>query len=313
MSSLEIKFRKTKLDSEKMKRILITGATGNVGTEVIYYLKERDNESEIIAAVRNIDSAKKSFPNFPNLLLKRFDFEDENSFNTAFKNIDVLFLLRPPHISQVDKFFKPLLASAKENGIEKVIFLSVQGVEKSKVIPHHKIEQLIIQMGFNYIFVRPSYFMQNLTTTLLPEILKNKTITLPAGKAKFNWIDIKNIGEVAAILIKSFEKYQNKAYEITGTENKSFKEVTELMSKIAGIKFSFKPINPISFYFKKRKEGVLKGFAVVMTILHFLPRLQKEPRISDDFSVITGKKTTTLKEFIEREKEKITKHKLQQT
>ena len=285
-----------------MKRILITGATGNVGTEVIHYLREHCKESEIIAAVRNIDSAKKAFPNLP---LARFDFEDERSFNPAFKNIDVLFLLRPPHISQVDKYFKPLLASAKENGIEKVIFLSVQGVEKSKVIPHHKIEQLIKQMGFNYIFVRPSYFMQNLTTTLLPEILKNKTITLPAGKAKFNWIDIKNIGEATAILIKSFEKYQNKAYEITGTENKSFKEVTDLMSEITGIKFSFKPINPISFYFKKKKEGMLNGFALVMTILHFLPRLQKDPEISNDFNVITRKKTSTLKEFIEREIEKI--------
>lgn len=289
---------------KKMKRILITGATGNVGTEVLHYLKKLDNESEIIAAVRNIDSAKKLFPNFPNLLLTQFDFEDVGSFNIAFKNIDILFLLRPPHISQVERYFQPLLASAKENGIEKVIFLSVQGVEKSKVIPHHKIEQLIIQMGFNYIFVRPSYFMQNLTTTLLPEILKHQTITLPAGKAKFNWIDIKNIGEATAILIKLFEKYQNKAYEITGAENKSFKEVTELMSTIAGIKFSFKSINPISFYFKKRKEGVLKGFALVMTLLHFLPRLQKEPKISDDFSMITGNKTSTLKEFIEREIEK---------
>jgi hypothetical protein len=43
-----------------------------------------------------------------------------------------------------------------------------------------------------------------------------------------------------------------------------------------------------------------------MTILHFLPRLQKEPEISDNYFKLTGKKTTTLKEFINREKEKIT-------
>ncbi len=294
-----------------MKRILISGATGNIGEEVIYYLSETCNESEIIAAVRNIENAKKILPNHGNLSFTGFDFEDESSFNTAFKNIDVLFLLRPPHISQVDKYFKPLLVAAKKNGITKVIFLSVQGVEKSKVIPHHKIEHLIVQMGFKYIFVRPSYFMQNLTTTLLPEILKNQSITLPAGQAKFNWIDVKNIGEVTAILIKSFDKYQNRAYEITGTENRSFQEVTDLMSQITGVNISFKNINPLSFFFKKKKEGASNGFALVITILHFLPRLQKEPRISDDFSVITGKKTNKLKEFIEREKEKITKHKLQ--
>jgi uncharacterized protein YbjT (DUF2867 family) len=289
-----------------MRRILITGATGNIGTEVVHYLYELENESEIIVAVRNIESAKTKFPNFPKLIFRTFDFENQNSFSGAFKDIDLLFLLRPPHISEVDKYFQPLLESAKKNGIEKVVFLSVQGAEKSKVIPHNKIERLIKSNDFKYIFVRPSYFMQNLTTTLLREILENQTITLPSGQAKFNWIDVKNIGEVSAVLIKSFDKHQNSAYEITGTENKNFQEVTDLMTEITGTNFKFKSINPISFYFKKKKSGVKNGFAIVMTILHFLPRLQKEPNISDNYFKLTGKRTTTLKEFINREKGKIT-------
>lgn len=289
-----------------MKRILITGATGNIGTEVVRYLYELDHEFEIIVAVRNIESSKKKFPSFPKLSFRTFDFEEQNSFNNAFKDIDIIFLLRPPQISEVDKYFKPLLESAKKNGIEKIVFLSVQGVEKSKVIPHNKIERLIKSNDFKYIFVRPSYFMQNLTTMLLSEIVENQTITLPSGHAKFNWIDVKNIGEVAAILIKSFEKYQNSAFEITGTENKNFQEVTEIMTEIIGTKFRFISINPIGFYFKKRKRGVKSGFAVVMTILHFLPRFQKEPEFSDNYFKLTGKKTTTLKDFIEREKEKLT-------
>lgn len=289
-----------------MKRILITGATGNIGTEVVHYLFELEKESEIILAVRNIESAKSKFPNYTKLAFRTFDFKEQNTFDSAFKDIDIIFLLRPPHISEVDKYFQPLLQSAQENGIEKVVFLSVQGAEKSKVIPHNKIERLIKSNNFKYIFVRPSYFMQNLTTTLLPEILENQTITLPSGQAKFNWIDVKNIGEVSAVLIKSFEKYQNKVFEITGTENKNFQEVTEIMTEITGIKFRFKSINPISFYFKKKKSGLKSGFAVVMTILHFLPRLQKEPEISDNYYKLTGKKTTSLNEFIKREKGRIT-------
>jgi len=289
-----------------MKRILITGATGNIGTEVVHYLCELDRESEIIVAARNIASAKNKFPAFPKLAFRKFDFEKQDSFDPAFKDIDILFLLRPPHISEVDKYFQPLLQSAMKNGIEKVVFLSVQGAEKSKVIPHNKIERLIQSNGFKYIFVRPSYFMQNLTTTLLPEIQNSQSITLPSGQAKFNWIDVKNIGEATAVLIKSFEKYQNKAYEITGMENKNFQKVAEIISEITRTKFSFKSINPIRFYFKKRKSGVQNGFAIVMTILHFLPRLQKEPEISDNYNKLTGKKTTTLREFINREKDRIT-------
>lgn len=289
-----------------MKRILVTGAVGNIGLEVVHYLSELNSDSEILAAVRNIDKAKKTFKNYLNLHYRILDFENESTFSEAFDKIDILFLLRPPHISDVEEVFRPLLNSAKEYGVNKVVFLSVQGAEKSKVIPHNKIERLIQELGFNFIFVRPSYFMQNLTTTLLPEILTRRSITLPSKKAKFNWIDVKNIGEATAILISKFEKYQNQALEITGTENKNFGDVADLITDITGDRIRFNSINPIRFYIQKKKEGLNGGFAMVMTILHFLPRLQAEPKISDNYQKLTGKVPTTLQEFIEREKEKIT-------
>jgi uncharacterized protein YbjT (DUF2867 family) len=289
-----------------MKRILLTGATGNIGREVIHALCALDQASEIIAAVRNIDRAKNELPYHQNLSYRQFDFGEAKSFANAFNEVDILFLLRPPPISQVEEIFRPLLLSAKEKGITKVVFLSVQGAEKSTVIPHNKIEKLIKSLGFKYIFVRPSYFMQNLTTTLLPEILKTQTITLPSGQAKFNWVDVKNIGEATAVLINSFEEYHNNAYTITGAENKNFQEVTDLMSKVTGVDITFKSKNPLSFYLRKRNEGMKSGFALVMTMLHFLPRLQGAPEITDDFYKLTGKRPTSLAEFLEREKEEIT-------
>ncbi len=287
-----------------MKRILVTGATGNIGQEVVHFLCELDAISEIIAAVRDVPSAKQKLPEYQNLSFRTFDIEQATTFDSAFKEVDILFLLRPPHISEVDKFFRPFLKSAQKNGIQNVVFLSVQGAAKSKLIPHNKIERLIKEFGFNFIFVRPSYFMQNLTTTLLPEILKSKTITLPSGAAKFNWVDVQNVGEASAKLILTFKEHQNKAYDITGTERLNFSEVARVMSEIIGTEIRFKPINPISFYVKKTREGLESGFAVVMTILHFLPRLQKEPDVSPNYKMLTGKAPTTISEFIKREKEK---------
>ncbi|WP_026777579.1 NmrA family NAD(P)-binding protein [Polaribacter sp. Hel_I_88] len=291
-----------------MNKILITGATGNIGTEVVNFLNTLTNKAEIIVAVRNIASAKNNFRNQPNLGYRTFNFKDPQTYTSAFKDIEILFLLRPPQIAEVNRYFKPLLESAKKNGIEKIVFLSVQGAEKSNIIPHNKIERLIKLIGFQYIFVRPSYFMQNLTTTLLAEILEDKTITLPAKQAKFNWIDVKNIAEVIAILLQSFHKYENNIFEITGSENKNFDEVTKIMTTVTGTKFQFKSINPIRFYFKKRKSGMESSFAFVITLLHFLPRLEKEPEITNNYFKITGKTTTTLKEFIKREKSTLLGH-----
>jgi uncharacterized protein YbjT (DUF2867 family) len=286
-----------------MRKVLITGATGNIGREVVQSIFALNVEVKPIAAVRNVERAKESFQKYPSLSYRTFDFENPQTFEPAFKEIDILFVLRPPHISQVDKIFRPLLDSAKNAGIENIIFLSVQGAEKSKLIPHNTIERLITEFGFRYIFVRPSYFMQNLTTALRTEIVDHQRIVLPSKNAMFNWIDAKDIGMATAYLIKDFGSYKNKAFEITGSENLNFSQIADELSRITSRKIKYKSINPIRFYFKKRKEGINHGFALVMTLLHFLPRVQDDPEITNDFETITGEKPTTLREFIVREKD----------
>ncbi len=285
-----------------MSNILITGATGNIGFEVIKFLTKIDFSNKIIAGVRNIEKAKSIFKNYPNLNFSHFDFEDADTFDSALNGIDKIFLLRPPHISDIDKYFKPLISKIREKNINEIVFLSVQGAEKSKVIPHNKIERLIIEYGLDYIFIRPSYFMQNLTTTLIDDIRTKREIILPAGLAKFNWIDIENIGEVGAILLDKFSDYKNQSYEITGLENENFEIVTKLINEAIENPIQYRNVNPFRFYKIKKQEGMAMGMIIVMILLHFLPRFQKEPSISDFYERLTRKKPIDLKTFIEREK-----------
>ncbi|MEI6683526.1 MAG: NmrA family NAD(P)-binding protein [Bacteroidota bacterium] len=286
-----------------MKHILITGATGNLGFEVIRFLYQIDTNNRIIAGVRNIDKAKQVFKDFSQLDYAYFDFENPDSFDKSLEDIDIVFLLRPPHIADIETYFRPLIRKIKEKGINQILFLSVQGAEISKVIPHNKIEKLILEFNIDYIFLRPSYFMQNLTTTLLEDIQQKRKIILPAGKAKFNWIDVVNIGETAAMLLDQFDNYKNQIIELTGYENLSFYDVANLINYSVKDKIEFDNANPFRFYRIKRKEGIVKGMIIVMIVLHLLPRFQKEPKISDFFEKLTGKKPTTLKYFIEREHE----------
>ena len=281
-----------------MNNVFITGATGNTGFETIRYLTEFDGK--ITAGVRNKEKAKKQLSEFEKINYCHFDLEDSSTFENIPEDTDVVFLLRPPHISDVEKYFPPLFDKLKKKSINKIVFLSVQGVEKSKVIPHNKIERLIFEKGFEYIFLRPSYFMQNLTTTLYQDIKKRNEIVLPAGDAVFNWIDVKNIAEVGAVCLVNFEKYKNEAKVITGYENKSFREVTDQINKITGVNIEYKAVNPVKFYMIKCRQSLKPGMIIVMIMLHFLPRFQKEPEISGEYEKITGKEPTRLSEFIER-------------
>jgi len=109
-----------------MDKILITGATGNVGLEVINYLVELKSSCRIFAGVRDVERARKIFSDNNRIEFLEFDFENPRTFGNALKNIDRVFLLRPPHISNVEKFFRPLIESLKENKVKQVVFLSVQ-------------------------------------------------------------------------------------------------------------------------------------------------------------------------------------------
>ena len=296
-------------NNHKMKKtgLLITGATGNIGTSVIKHIFETNPDANVLAGVRNIEKAKSGYKDYPDLQFAHFDFEDPGTFEPALEKAEMVFLLRPPHIADVKKYFPPLFKKMKELGVNKVVFLSVQGADKSSVIPHNKIEKMIIGYGFDHVFLRPGYFMQNLTTTLHKDIIEKHQIILPAGNAKFNWIDVEDIGLAAALIMKDFYRYANQAFDITGSENKTFSEVTAEISKITGKRITFRNVSPFKFIAIKRKEGLKTGYIMVMIMLHFLPRFQKEPEISSFIHKLLGRKPYTLGGFIEREKEMFTR------
>jgi uncharacterized protein YbjT (DUF2867 family) len=290
-----------------MKNILITGATGNIGVEVIRFLYSIDTKNKIVAGVRNINSAQTIFKSYSQLCYVDFDFENPDTFDNALENIDTVFLLRPPQISNIEKIFNPLISKIKEKGIQQILFLSVQGAEKSKIIPHNKIEKLITVFAIDYIFLRPSYFMQNLTTTLFGDIQEKRKIILPAGNAKFNWIDVENIGETAALLIEQFDAYKNMVIELTGYENLDFYTSATKISNVLKENIEFDNVSLFRFYRIKKLDGMPIGMIIVMMMLHYLPRFQDEPKISGFYEKLTGKKPTLLDAFIIREKEKFKK------
>lgn len=284
-----------------MVKVLVTGATGNVGREVIANLLTVD-EVEVIAGVRYISLARKVFSKQNRLNYVFFDFTDPETYDIALEGIDRVFLLRPPHLTDIDTCFRPFLESMAAHEVKEIVFLSVMGAEKSRLIPHARIERLISETGFDSIMLRPSYFMQNLTTVLLGDIKTRKEIFLPAGRAKFNWIDVRNVGEAAAFCLRNFEQYRNQTFTITGTDTCSFYQVAELLQSTLGWEISYRSANPISFYRVKKKEGLKKAYILIMLILHLIPRFSKPPARTSDYAVIMNKDPYSLQEFMEHER-----------
>ena len=146
--------------------------------------------------------------------------------------------------------------------------------------------------------------MQNLTADLLPEIQQKQRISLPSADAKFNWVDADNVGEVTAVLLHRFDEYKNQAFEITGNELLNFDAVTNKINAVLNTHINYRSVNPFHFFYLKLKEGKPFAKVVVMFVLHFLPRFEKAPAITNNYQMLSGKEPTTLNEFIAREASK---------
>ena len=270
-----------------MKPTLITGATGNIGTAVLRHLPAAP---ELFIAQRK----GKPMPG-----QRHFDLADPATLPKALEGMHTVFLLRPPQLADVPRYFSPFISAAISGRVQHIVFLSVQGAENVRFIPHAKIEKLIRESGIAYTFVRPSYFMDNLTTTLLEDIRDRDRIVLPAGKAPFRWVDVNDIGAGIARILEDPAPHADKAYTFTGPDLIAFPEVCRMLTATLGRPISYHSPNPVRYYFMERKRSGNGDLALVKTVLHYLPRWQKPPVHSPDLEPILGRPASGLRSFLE--------------
>ena len=70
-----------------------------------------------------------------------FDFGKPETFAPAFQGIRNVFVMRPPQISDIQKYMVPALEAAKTAGVQHMVFLSLIGIEQNTGVPHYKVEQ----------------------------------------------------------------------------------------------------------------------------------------------------------------------------
>jgi uncharacterized protein YbjT (DUF2867 family) len=178
-------------------KVLVTGATGNVGSAVVNQLQKRG--AEVRALVRKPEAAR--FPVgvevFPG------DLSDPTSVREAVKGVDKLFLL---NAVVPDELTQALIAYgiARQAGIKHVTYLSVYKVERFRDVPHFAskiaIESAIREFGVPYTILRPGYFFQN-DLTLRPLLQQMGIYPMPIGTSGISAIDSRDVAEAAAITL----------------------------------------------------------------------------------------------------------------
>jgi uncharacterized protein YbjT (DUF2867 family) len=279
-------------------KILVTGATGNVGAEVVKLLIQAGQPT--VAAVRNIEKARQLLGNEIEYTL--FDFKQPQTYQSAFKGIKKLFLVRPPDISNVKKYVTPAIQAAKQAGVEHIVFLSLLGAEKNTIVPHYKIEQALMEVGIDWTFLRASFFMENLSTTHLEEIKERNEIFIPAGKGKTSFIDV---GDIATVAVKALteEGHRRQAYPLTGSEALDYFEVARQFSEVLGRPIHYANPSAISFGWRMFRNKMPLPLIVVMIAIYTTARLDRAGTVTPDIERLLGRPPTTLRQYIQAHKE----------
>jgi uncharacterized protein YbjT (DUF2867 family) len=207
--------------------------------------------------------------------------------------------MRPPHLGDPEDLY-PFIDTMKEKGIKLVVFLSLMGVEKNPVPPHHKIEKYIEKVGIPYCHIRPGFFMQNLSGVHAKEIKENNDIFIPAGRSKCSFIDAKDIGHAIAKILSEYTQHQNTSYTITGQEALDYYQAAEILSEVLKRKIIYSKPSWIKFrQYMIHGRKLDKKMVNVMVMLYFMTRLGTASAVHDDFEKLTGSKPRTFKQFIQ--------------
>jgi uncharacterized protein YbjT (DUF2867 family) len=234
--------------------ILVTGATGRVGRQVVEQLVKRGADVRVLVR----DPAKADFP--AGVDVAKGEMLDIDALRAAFAGVSSLFLL---NAVAGDEFTQALIALniAREAGVERVVYLSVIHADRFVNVPHFAVkfgaERMIQQMGFSATILRPTYFIDN-DVTIKDVILNHGVYPMPVGGKGLAMVDTRDIAEVAAIeLIRRDQDSGEPTVEIinlVGPETLTGQALAAIWSEVLGRPIAYGGDDPSGF------EQTLAGF-----------------------------------------------------
>jgi uncharacterized protein YbjT (DUF2867 family) len=272
--------------------ILVIGALGNVGKEVVRSLLA---ESKPVRAA-DIDENRLRQTFGASVECVRFDFTDPQTYAAAFAGVQKMFLMRPPHLSNIKRDMLPAIVATRQAGVKHVVFLSLIGVENAKFVPHYKVETHLQEQNFDITFLRCSFFMQNLNTTHRKEIKERNEIFVPVGNARTSFIDVRDIGAVAARCLID-DGHAGKKYDLTGVESLDYWQAAAILSKALQRTICYRNPNPLYFFFETIRRGTPLMFALVMMGLYTSTRFGMAEPVTHEVERLIGRKPITFQQY----------------
>lgn len=288
-----------------MSKILITGATGHLGSGIINHLLEKGvKAADITALVRTEKSAEK-FKN-KGIDTRIGSYEDVSELTQAFKGIDKLMFVSSPDFDntlRINQHANVVLA-ARNAGISHIVYTGIAFAETMNIAGlqyvHLATENMIKTTDIPYTFLRNGFYLENIFGNTLAAAVKSGVLVTAADKGKYNFA-LRDDLALAAAAVLTETGHENKAYELVNSTLNTFEDYVTLLSQLTGKSIRHESLSPDEAVSRLVKEGEIEPVASFNIYGLYLPvaagQFSKE---SSALEQLIGRKPTSLEEALKQ-------------
>jgi len=274
-----------------MGKVLVTGATGKVGREVVAALAAAD--VAVRAGTRHPESAA-ALGQERGVEVVYVNVDDPAAIADAFAGVDRLFLVTPED-DEVARG-RRIVDAARRAGVARIVKLSAIGVERDESSGHRIVERYIEESDIPYTHLRPNWFMQNFSTFMAADIQARGAIFVPAGRGKTSFVDTRDIAAVALRALTA-DGHAGKAYTLTGGVALDHAAVAAILARAAGRAIAYPDPSPDEWRAAMAGAGMSPAAVDGMVDLYGMIRAGMTASVSPDVETVLGRAPIAFERF----------------
>jgi uncharacterized protein YbjT (DUF2867 family) len=274
--------------------ILVTGGTGNIGSELLRLLSQAGVPAR--ALTRNLQKAQ----TLPGITWVAGDLARPATLATAFEGAKEVFLLTH-YLEDMVELQHNAIAAARAAGAAHVVKVSAFAASDHSNAPigrwQYEVEKELQASGLAWTMLRPHHFMQNLLAQA-EYVIKESAIYSPSGDGKIPYIDASDVAAVAFVTLTQ-PGHLGKKYVLTGSEAISYRQAAEIIGAVIGKKVRFVDESPEEARARRVREGVPPAvIESVLAIGAYQRAGGKTATITTTVADLTGRPPRTVAEFV---------------
>jgi len=276
-------------------KMLVTGATGKLGTKVVDTLLKTVPANQLAVSVRNPEKAEGL--RVQGVDVRQGDFDRPETLDAAFKGIDRLLLISADGDNETRiRQHTNAVAAAERAGVKFIAYTSIVNAQESKnfLAPTHQAtEEAILKTGISYSFLRNNWYLENEISSI-QGVLAGAPWVTSAGIGKVGWALQQDYAEAAATVL-SGNGHENTIYELSG-KLLSQDELASALSSVLRKEVSVQLVDDATY------ADIMKGAGVPDFLIPMLVDIQKGIREgtleieSNDFEKLLGRPATPINE-----------------